>query len=89
MVLLILKLVLNKKMKSKGILLLTIATILLVMLSIMAALDFQYVWIFCLTTFGQILLVFAVYHVLKDNYTTDKEFKDWYEDHPISSDDNF
>lgn len=73
---------------SKGILLLTITTILLVMLSIMAALDFQYAWIFSLTTIGQVLLVFAVYHVLRDNYTTDKEFKDWYEDHPLDSEDN-
>jgi len=70
---------------SKGILLLTITTILLVMLSIMAALEFQYAWIFSLTTIGQILLIFAVYHVLKDNYTTDKEFKDWYEDYPVNS----
>jgi hypothetical protein len=75
-------------MKSKGILLLTITTILLVMLSIMAALDFQYVWIFSLTTIGQILLVITVYHVLKDNYETDKEFKDWYEDQPVDSEDN-
>lgn len=58
------------------------------MLSIMAALDFQYAWIFSLTTLGQILLVFAVYHVLKDNYETDKEFKDWYEDCPIDYDEN-
>ena len=73
---------------SKGILLLTITTILLVMLSIMAALNFQYAWIFSLTTIGQILLVFAVYHVLKDDYTTEKEFKDWYEDQPLKSEDN-
>lgn len=72
-------------MKSKGIILLIITTILLVMLSIFAALDFQYAWIFSLTTLGQILLVFAVYHVLKDNYQTEKEFKDWYEDCPVDS----
>jgi len=71
---------------SKGILFLSITTVLLVMLSIMAALNFQYAWIFSLTTIGQILLVFAVYHVLKDDYTTDKQFKDWYEDCPIESD---
>lgn len=73
---------------SKGILLLTVTTILLIMLSIMAALNFQYAWIFSLTTIGQILLVFAVYHVLKDDYTTEKEFKDWYEDQPLKSEDN-
>jgi hypothetical protein len=75
-------------MKSKGILLLAITTILLVMLSIMAALDFQYAWIFTLTTAGQILLVITVYHVLKDDYQTEKEFKDWYEDYPVDSEDN-
>jgi len=73
-------------MKSKGIVLLTITTILLVMLSIMAALDFQYAWIFSLTTIGQILLVITVYHVLKDNYKTEKTFDDWYEDKPIGRD---
>ena len=72
-------------MKSKGIVLLGITTIILVMLSIMAALDFQYAWIFSLTTIGQILLVIAVYHVLKDDYQTEKKFKDWYEDKPIDS----
>lgn len=75
-------------MKSKGIVLLAITTILLVMLSIMAALDFQYAWIFTLTTAGQILLVIAVYHVLRDDYRTEKEFKDWYEDFPIKPNDN-
>jgi TRAP-type C4-dicarboxylate transport system permease small subunit len=69
-------------MNSKGMILLAITTILLVTLTMMAALDFQYVWVFSLTTIGQILLVFAVYHVLTDNYKTDKEFKDWYEDFP-------
>ena len=75
-------------MKSKGIFLLSITTVILVMLSIMAALDFQYAWIFSLTTIGQILLVIAVYHVLKDDYQTEKEFKDWYEDKPIDSEAN-
>jgi len=73
-------------MKSKGILLLIVTTVLLVMLSIMAAIDFEYVWVFSLTTIGQVLLVFAVYHVLRDNYQTNKEFKDWYEDEPIKND---
>lgn len=75
-------------MKSKGIVLLIITTIILVMLSIMAALDFQYALIFSLTTIGQILLVITVYHILKDNYKTDKEFKDWYEDKPVDSEVN-
>jgi hypothetical protein len=75
-------------MNSKGMVLLAITTILLVTLTIMAALDFQYAWIFSLTTIGQIILVFAVYHVLTDNYQTEKEFEDWYEDYPIKQDNN-
>ena len=75
-------------MKSKGILLLAITTIILVMLTIFVAFDFEYALIFFLTTIGQILLLFAVYHVLTDDYTTKKEFKDWYEDYPIGSEDN-
>jgi len=73
-------------MKSKGILLLIVTTIILVMLSIMAALDFKYAWIFSLTTIGQIMLVISVYHILKDDYTTEKTFKDWYEDEPVQTD---
>lgn len=72
-------------MRSKGIVLLIITTIILVMLSIMATLDFQYAWIFSLTTVGQILLVISVYHILKDDYKTDKTFRDWYEDKPIDN----
>lgn len=72
-------------MKSKGILLLIVTTIILVMLSIMAALDFKYAWIFSLTTIGQIMLVISVYHILKDDYKTEKTFKDWYEDEPVQT----
>jgi hypothetical protein len=72
-------------MKSKGIVLLSITTILLVMLIIMAAFDFKYAWIFSLTTIGQILLVVSVYHVLRDDYKTEKTFKDWYEDKPVKT----
>lgn len=31
---------------------------------------------------GQILVLFMVYKVLKDHYSSTKTFKDWYEDHP-------
>ena len=31
---------------------------------------------------GQILVLLMVYIVLKDNYSTTKTFKNWYEDHP-------
>lgn len=35
--------------------------------------------------FGYFLILFMVYKVLKDKYTTTKTFKDWYEDHPMDT----
>ncbi|WP_414000252.1 hypothetical protein ACMDB5_06795 [Flavobacterium sp. W1B] len=34
---------------------------------------------------GHFLILFMVYTVLKDNYSTSKTFKDWYEDHPMET----
>ena len=34
---------------------------------------------------GFILIPFMTYTVLTDNYTTNKTFKDWYEDHPVET----
>ena len=31
---------------------------------------------------GQLLVIYMVYTVLTDNYSTAKTFKNWYEDHP-------
>lgn len=58
-------------------------TFVLVTVAIFAAMDFPFSWVFYLTVFGQVLLVYSVMKVLKDNYTTDKTFKDFYEDNPI------
>lgn len=62
---------------------LIITTFLLVTVTIFAAMDFPFSWVFYLTVLGQVLLVFSVIKVLKDNYTTDKTFADFYEDYPI------
>jgi hypothetical protein len=35
-----------------------------------------------LVIFGGVLILFMVYAVLTDQYTTTKTFKDWYGDHP-------
>lgn len=59
------------------------ATLLLVTLSIMAAMNFPFNWVFYLTVFGQGIVVLMVYRVLTDKYKTDKTFEDFYEDHPI------
>jgi TRAP-type C4-dicarboxylate transport system permease small subunit len=61
-----------------------ITTLLLFTVTIMVAMDFPFNWVFYFTVLGQILIVYMVYKVLTDNYTTDKTFKDFYEDCPIS-----
>ncbi len=38
-----------------------------------------------LHTLGFPLILFMVYTVLHDDYTTTKTFKDWYEDHPMKT----
>ena len=63
-------------------------TLVLISLTIMAAMNFPFNWIFYLTVLGQIMLVYMVIRVLKDNYTTDRTFKDFYEDYPITGEIN-
>lgn len=62
-----------------------ITTLLLVTLSIMVSMNLPFNIIFWLTCLGQILVVVMVYKVLKDDYSTDKTFDDFYEDHPIEN----
>lgn len=58
-------------------------TITLVLVTIMAAMNFSFNWVFYVTVLGQLLVVYMVYRVLTDDYKTDKTFKDFYEDNPI------
>ncbi|MEQ8419345.1 MAG: hypothetical protein RIB64_05005 [Arenibacter algicola] len=58
-------------------------TLVLISLTIMAAMNFPFNWVFYVTVLGQIMLVYMVFRVLTDNYTTDKTFKDFYEDCPF------
>ena len=74
-------------MKNTAIKLVLAISLLLVVLTIMADLNFSFSLMFFLTLFGQILLIYTVYKVLTDKYTTDKTFDDWYEDHPMSDKD--
>lgn len=74
-------------MKSTAIILVLATSLLLVMLTIMAGLNLPFSLIFFLTLFGQVLLIYTVYRVLTDKYTTDKTFEDWYEDQPKSDKD--
>ncbi|MBT8281580.1 MAG: hypothetical protein KJO16_08375 [Muriicola sp.] len=58
-------------------------TLVLFTVTIMAAMNFPFNWVFYITVLGQIMIVYMVYKVLTDNYTTSKTFKDFYEDYPI------
>ncbi len=58
-------------------------TIVLLMVTIMAAMGFPFNWVFYITVLGQVMIVYMVYRVLTDNYTTNKTFKDFYEDFPV------
>lgn len=60
-----------------------LTTLMLVTLTIMVAMDLPFNWVFYMTCLGQVFVVVMVYKVLKDDYTTDKTFDDFYEDHPI------
>ncbi len=75
-------------MKLSAIGLLIFTTLVLVIVTIFATMGFPFSWIFYLTVFGQALLIFSVFKVLKDKYNTNKTFKDFYEDHPISKEEN-
>ncbi len=58
-------------------------TILLIMVTVMATMNFAFSWVFYLTVLGQIMIVYMVYKVLTDNYKTSNTFEDFYEDYPV------
>ena len=60
-------------------------TVLLVIVTIFVSMNVPFGWVFWLTCFGQFMVVIMVYKVLRDNYTTEKTFKDFYEDFPINN----
>ncbi len=70
-------------MKNLGIPLLIATSLLLLTLVIFSSLNISFAWVYVLTVVGQFLLVFTVYKILTDDYTTDKTFDDFYEDYPI------
>ena len=70
-------------MKLSGIFYLIITTVVLLTLVVMVYYNLPFSLVFFVTLGGQLLLIFTVYKVLTDDYTTDKTFEDWYEDHPI------
>ncbi len=62
-----------------------LTTIMLLTVTIMVSMDMPFNWVFYLTCLGQIMVAVMVYKVLTDNFTTEKTFSDFYEDHPIGN----
>jgi len=60
-----------------------LSTFLLILVTIMASMDFSFGWVFYVMLAGQGVTLIMVYKVLTDRYSTQKTFKDFYEDHPI------
>lgn len=70
-------------MKNSVMFLVLFVTIFLLVLTALAYTNIGFSWVFILTVIGQLLVVLMVYKVLKDHYTTDKTFEDFYEGYPI------
>ncbi|MCC8359873.1 hypothetical protein [Salinimicrobium sediminilitoris] len=60
-----------------------VATLLLVSVAVMVFYNVSYDIVFYTVIAGQAWWLLTVYKVITDNYSTDKTFDDWYEDHPI------
>jgi hypothetical protein len=63
-----------------------ITTLLLAAVAVMVFYNLSYHLIFYTVLAGQAWWLLTVYKVLTDDYSTDKTFEDWYEDHPIGRD---
>ena len=71
-------------MKISAMFYVALTTFLLITITIAVAMNMPFNWVFYLTCLGQVLVVVMVYKVLRDRYTTNKTFEDFYEDHTIS-----
>lgn len=60
-----------------------ISTVLLAAVAVLVFYEFSFSTVFYTVLLGQAWWLLTVYKVLSDNYTTEKTFDDWYEDHPI------
>lgn len=60
-----------------------VTTLLLAAVGIMVFYNVAYPIVYATVIIGQAWWIFTVYKVLTNNYSTNKTFEDWYEDHPI------
>jgi TRAP-type C4-dicarboxylate transport system permease small subunit len=70
-------------MKSSAMFWVGATTLVLILVTVMATMNFSFSWVFYITVLGQLMIVFMVYKVLTDNYKTLKTFEDFYEDYPV------
>ncbi|MDH3698258.1 MAG: hypothetical protein OER83_04330 [Flavobacteriaceae bacterium] len=70
-------------MKDRSMFWVAFTTLILVLVTLVASMDFAFKWVFFLTILGQTFLIVMVLRVLKSDYTTQKTFDDFYEDYPI------
>ena len=73
------------KKKDSSMLWVGITTFMLLLVTLLASLNFRFSWVFFATVIGQGFLILMVMRVLQSPYETDKTFEDFYEDHPIRS----
>ncbi|WP_273565550.1 hypothetical protein [Maribacter halichondriae] len=72
-------------MKTSAMFWVAATTIALITVTIMSSMNFPFNWVFYVTVLGQLMILYMVYRVLTEDYTTDKTFEDFYEDHPIGN----
>ncbi len=70
-------------MKLKMTFYILLSTSLLILVALMAFYQLPFSWVFFATLIGQASLLLMVYKILSDDYSTEKTFKDWYEDRPL------
>ena len=73
-----------KKMKIPVMFYVALTTFILILLTIMVSINITFTWVFYTMCLGQFFVLVMVYKVLKDNYSTDKTFNNFYEDRPIN-----
>lgn len=62
-----------------------ITTLILALVAVLVFYNFSFPLILITVLLGQAWWLLTVYKVLKDDYSTEKTFEDWYEDHPIDN----
>ncbi|MFY8188027.1 MAG: hypothetical protein ACOVLC_08710 [Flavobacterium sp.] len=71
-------------MKNLAIFSVIVTTAFLFVFTAFSQLDVSLKWMNVLFICGNAMVIWMVYEVLTDKYTTKKQFKDWYEDRPKS-----